>query len=401
MIPQTGFEQTGTWSTPEREETLLAELQSRGLKVIASGNSVLGAPIRGCYLGNPAGTTMLIQGGVHGNEPSGREAALTLLRDLTCAPTAAQSQWLASHRLVVIPNANPDGSVPPRTRGNALDVNLNRDLLQLTMPESRATAAIFQAAQPLLSVDLHEMNPSSVDFKYRPSTMAGDLSDALGEALASRVAGSLAGKGWSTGPYTTLPQWGTFAGYAGMHHAVSILFEVGMQLTFQDRLRVLRDAVEEAMVWFDENRVGLVSAKASSVLEAETTDAPILLPAGDAISGDTPTVGVGVYPAPEHLTELFELHGIVVVDGMASTQQAARAFIVALLDPDSTQYVVGSPYWHETPDSGALGGWLDLWVPCSDGSRHPVKEIWVNHGGHRKKVKDMWTRSGNDRVKVG
>jgi hypothetical protein len=88
----------------------------------------------------------------HGNEPSGKEAALMLIAR---AASGALDTLLAQMDLFVIPSVNPDGNeAGKRQNGNGAD--LNRDHLLLSQPETRAVHAVFNRWKPEVTLDVHE-----------------------------------------------------------------------------------------------------------------------------------------------------------------------------------------------------------------------------------------------------
>jgi len=97
----------------------------------------------------------------HGNEPSGKEAALVLLNRIA----AGGSDTLISHLdLYVIPSVNPDGNESGK-RANANGADLNRNHLLLTQPEVRALHAVFARVQPEVALDVHEYSAFRKEFR--------------------------------------------------------------------------------------------------------------------------------------------------------------------------------------------------------------------------------------------
>jgi hypothetical protein len=93
-----------------------------------------------------------IAGTVHGNETSGGDADLRLLRDLAAR---CDDPLLRRVVVVVLPDQNPDGR-EIRARVNFNGFDLNRDWLALTQPESQARLRLLLAMPPLAYVDQHE-----------------------------------------------------------------------------------------------------------------------------------------------------------------------------------------------------------------------------------------------------
>jgi hypothetical protein len=99
--------------------------------------------------------TVLISAQQHGDEPSGKEAALALARDLI-----VNDHGLLEHMdLILVPQMNPDGG-DAGTRRNAADRDLNRNHTILSEPEVQALHGLFLDWMPELTLDVHEINVS-------------------------------------------------------------------------------------------------------------------------------------------------------------------------------------------------------------------------------------------------
>lgn len=96
--------------------------------------------------------TILVLAAQHGNEQSGKEAALTLIRDLA---VGTLRPLLEQVNVLVMPQTNPYGNFVNR-RTNEQDLNLNRDHVKLESPETRAIHAVFTRWMPEVSIDVHE-----------------------------------------------------------------------------------------------------------------------------------------------------------------------------------------------------------------------------------------------------
>ena len=88
----------------------------------------------------------------HGDEPSGKEAAITFARDIA---TGGFEDFLQNVDLYLIPQINPDGS-EMRQRQNADGMDLNRAHLTLATPEVVALHAVFNEHMPEVTLDIHE-----------------------------------------------------------------------------------------------------------------------------------------------------------------------------------------------------------------------------------------------------
>lgn len=89
----------------------------------------------------------------HGNEPSGKEAALIVARRLL----DEDARLLDELDLILVPQVNPDGSELGQRR-NAADMDLNRNHVILSEPESKALHQLFLDWMPEITLDVHEYN---------------------------------------------------------------------------------------------------------------------------------------------------------------------------------------------------------------------------------------------------
>ncbi len=88
----------------------------------------------------------------HGNEPSGKEAALLLIKELAYN---TEHNLYNNLDLYVIPSVNLDGNEAAKRR-NANGEDLNRNHLILTEPEVIALHKFFNQLIPEVTLDVHE-----------------------------------------------------------------------------------------------------------------------------------------------------------------------------------------------------------------------------------------------------
>ena len=95
-------------------------------------------------------------GNVHGDEPSGGDAALEILYEIAAREDCAAQEIRDELLTGIIPTQNPDGRDDDR-RSNDNGFDLNRDWFAQTQPETEAKIDLLREFPPLVYVDAHEM----------------------------------------------------------------------------------------------------------------------------------------------------------------------------------------------------------------------------------------------------
>jgi len=98
---------------------------------------------------------VFINGSIHGNEYEGVDAAIRLIETLAYGDSEEVQTILKNVILLVNVVQNPDGRVMG-TRRNAKNVDLNRDFITQTQPETRATVKVITEWNPMVFLDLHD-----------------------------------------------------------------------------------------------------------------------------------------------------------------------------------------------------------------------------------------------------
>ncbi|WP_053972711.1 M14 metallopeptidase family protein [Mangrovimonas sp. ST2L15] len=121
-------------------------------RVTEIGRSVLNKPIYAIELGNGP-KRILMWSQMHGNESTTTKAVFDLL-NLLSQSNMDSDTILNSCSIAIIPILNPDGA-EQYTRVNANEVDLNRDAVNLSQPESVVLRDYYNKYQPHFCFNLH------------------------------------------------------------------------------------------------------------------------------------------------------------------------------------------------------------------------------------------------------
>lgn len=258
------------------------------------GSSDYGLPIYVCIINGSAdslqtfakartSTTILINNAIHPGEPDGINACLIWLDDwikkgkkTTNLPVIAFIPAYNVDGMMVrtsTSRANQNGPEEYGFRGNAQNLDLNRDFIKMDSENAFTFAKIYHALDPDIFVDTHVSN--GADYQYS-LTLISSLKERLSEALRTLtydhalpdLCQSLR-KNYKTDlfPYVTLkgetPDTGLEAfndlpryamGYASLFHALSFTVETHMLKPFPQRVEVTRQFIYELIKWASLNQ---------------------------------------------------------------------------------------------------------------------------------------------------
>lgn len=97
---------------------------------------------------------VMINGSIHGTEYIGSDAVLQLIERFAFENDETTKEILASNILIFNVSANPDGRVDG-TRFNGEGIDLNRDFITQSQPETKQTVDLITEWNPMVFLDLH------------------------------------------------------------------------------------------------------------------------------------------------------------------------------------------------------------------------------------------------------
>lgn len=239
-------------------------------------------------------TTILVNNAIHPGEPDGVNACLIWI-----------DRWIANGKptknlpvIAFIPaynvggmlnrssnsRANQNGPEEYGFRGNAQNLDLNRDFIKMDSPNAFTFATIFQALNPDVFVDTHVSN--GADYQYTLtyiSSMKERMQPATRDITYKTCIPALIStlkKNYQTDlfPYVELtaetPEGGIMAfndlpryamGYAALFHTISFTVETHMLKPFPDRVKVTDQFLTELIKWTGECSVDIEKARKEAI----------------------------------------------------------------------------------------------------------------------------------------
>ncbi len=277
LAQQTVFEQskgkqTGTITQIMAFYQILAE-QHKTIQIQYVGTTDAGVPLPVVVyspyqqfepkkLQNNNPSVLLILNGIHPGEPDGIEASQLLFKELVrsdesnlvvvCVPfyNIGGMQQRSKYTRV-----NQNGPLERGFRGNAKNLDLNRDFIKLDSKNAFTFAQLFQKWDPDIFIDTHVSN--GADYQH-VITLLSTQANKLGEPLSELLTGylepyiyeKLEKAGYPPCPYVNV--WGTTpdkgyakffdyprysSGYAALFQTIGLLSETHMLKPFKERVQ--------------------------------------------------------------------------------------------------------------------------------------------------------------------
>lgn len=292
-------------TTPEYEEIIVAlksmVKKNSKIKLFNMGPSdVPGLPIYLCVLNAEKdslstfekarkGTTLLFNNAIHPGEPDGVNACLiyakeyleTKLKDNNDPIIAFIPAYNVGGMLNRSSNsrANQNGPEEYGFRGNAQNLDLNRDFIKMDSENTRTFVRIFHALQPDIFVDNHVSN--GADYQYTLTyiasvreRMAPSLRSLMDEKLLPEMTLDLKKSEWDLFPYVETvkdtPDQGIYQfndlpryamGYASLFNVIAFTVETHMLKPFPNRVMATYDFMKSLISWSKINTIYIESAR--------------------------------------------------------------------------------------------------------------------------------------------
>lgn len=208
---------------------------------------------------------ILINNGIHPGEPCGVDASMMLIRDYL--EGRLEDSYLEQVSLVIIPlyniggslnrgsysRANQQGPAYYGFRGNAKNLDLNRDFIKADSHNARSMNRLFSYWQPHIFIDNHTSN--GADYPYsitliptQHNKLQPILADFMQQEMLPYLFAAMEQRNWEMTPYVyarTTPDEGISgfldlprysSGYAALHNAISFMPETHMLKPFRNRV---------------------------------------------------------------------------------------------------------------------------------------------------------------------
>ena len=238
-------------------------------------------------------SVLFINNGIHPGEPCGVDASLKLARDLLSGADS-YGAYLDHTVVLIVPilnvggalnrsrfhRANQNGPAEQGFRGNARNLDLNRDFIKLDSRNTRSLVRVIRQWDPHLFVDTHTSN--GADYPYtltlihshaqrHENSQARLIDSLLVPALYEGMANSpyeMCPYVWSRGrspeegiqAFMDYPRY--TSGYSSLFNTIAFTLETHMFKPFGDRVLSTWYFLREALKFSGVHRVELIEAKA-------------------------------------------------------------------------------------------------------------------------------------------
>lgn len=275
-------------------------------KLIEVGKTDIGKPLHlflmaadKQFAARPDRVTLLINNGIHPGEPEGIDACMMLARDLLKANKLPRNVLLA---IVPVYNVggclnrgvsrvNQNGPESYGFRGNARNLNLNRDFIKAEAENTRAFQTMYQSLKPQVLIDNHTSDGADYQhvltyFSTQKDKLHPTLSGYMTQTFQTDLDKLLMATGFPSAPYVNhvgdTPESGLIGyndsprystGYAALFNCFGFTLETHMWKPYPARVKATY-VFNESVMRLCERDAQIILAnqqKANTVVRQQTT----------------------------------------------------------------------------------------------------------------------------------
>lgn len=244
----------------------------------------------------------LLNNGIHPGEPCGIDASMIFVRNLVADPS--MSFLLENITFVIIPFYNIGGGlnrgafsranqVGPKEygfRGNAKNLDLNRDFVKCDSKNAQSFNKLFNKWNPDIFIDTHTSN--GADYTYtmtlintQKDKLGGSLGKYMDEKLLPDLYKNMEDNNWEMIPYVYarkgIPDNGILgfldnprysSGFAAMHNTFSFMPEAHMLKPYKDRVWSTYAFIKCAAEHLSKHNAEIINLRISAVESQKTQE---------------------------------------------------------------------------------------------------------------------------------
>ncbi len=247
----------------------------------------------------PGKTVLLINNAIHPGEPCGVDASLKLAYELLT--DKKKSKILDKVMVCIVPmynvggallrdkdiRINQDGPEAYGSRGNAKNLDLNRDFIKCDSKNAQAFSSLFYACNPDVFVDVHTTN--GYDYQYSLGLLNTHLDKIhpsmrpyFEDEVLPGLYGSMKKKGKEITPYIygkgKIPEDGlkTFldsprysTGYANLFNVFGFITEAHKYKPYKDRVEYSYEFLNSILDWMQKDGKSIIATRAKANYQAK------------------------------------------------------------------------------------------------------------------------------------
>lgn len=236
---------------------------------------------------------LLINNGIHPGEPCGVDASLQLAERLLNEPSEKRDQMLSNVTIAIVPiynvggalnrgccsRANQNGPTAYGFRGNAKNLDLNRDFIKTDSENAKALTGFFNELNPHVFIDTHTSN--GADYQYvmtmintQPDKASASIGNYIKSEMSPALYQSMEERGFGMTPYVyslgktpesgikdflETPRYST--GYAALFNCIGFTSETHMLKPFAQRVESTYQFLTATLEYMSANAKEMVTLK--------------------------------------------------------------------------------------------------------------------------------------------